>query len=403
MVAQEVHCSVETVKKWWGYHRRGIEPRRVGRPARGLLSTYPPEIVQAAVSLKRAHPHWGPANVRLELKHTLGLVDDDLPSPARLSALFKAACPEAVQPRRRRAYPAQPPSPASYPHQRWQIDGKEKVAIGEGEVATVLNIRDPASGLLIGSRALLTTTPKGWRKVTLDEVQASLRDAFEEWGLPLEVQTDHEVVYTGSPAADFPAHFTLWLVGLGLTHLTSRDRRPTDQPHVERSHRTLGDLTWQDEHFALVEHLQTALDVRRGRYNTEFPSRAADCQGHPPLVVYPQARHSSRPYRLDMEWTLFDLARVDAYLAGFVWTRRVSDAGCVGIGNHLYFITRTQAGQTVSVRFIPDDRAFRFQLADGTVLCQRPAVGLDKADLIGFIPADLSPVPFQLPLPLLGV
>jgi transposase InsO family protein len=368
-----------------------------------MLSTYPPEVVQAAVSVKRAHPHWGPANVRLELKHQLGLADEELPSPARLSALFRDACPEAVQPRRRRAYPTQPPPPATYPHQRWQMDGKEKVAIGERDVATVLNIRDPASGLLISSRALLTTTPKGWRKVTLDEVQATLRQAFEEWGLPLDVQTDHEVVYTGSPATDFPSHFTLWLVGLGLTHLTSRERRPTDQSHVERSHRTLGDLTWQDEHFALVEHLQTALDVRRQRYNTEFPSRAADCQGHPPLVVYPQARHSGRPYRLDMEWSLFDLTRVDAFLAHHVWTRQVSQAGNVRLDNHLYFVGRAYARQTVSVRFIPVDRTFGFQLADGTLLGHQPAVGLDRADLIGFLPADCSPVPFQLPLPLLGV
>jgi hypothetical protein len=60
--------------------------------------------------------------------------------------------------------------------------------------------------------------------------------------------------------------------------------------------------------------------------------------------------------------------------------------------------------QTVSVRFLPAGRVFRFQLADGTVVAERPAVGLDKVDLIGYMPLDEALlVPWQLPLPLQGV
>lgn len=402
-LAQALGCSVETVKKWWGYQRRGFTPRPVGRPARGILSTYTPRVVEAAIRLKRNHPHWGPANVRLELKRELQVAEDNLPSLARLSVLFKARCPEAIQPRRRRAYADHPPSPVTRPHQRWQMDGKEKVRVGDQEVATLLTIRDPAGALMIACRALLTTTPKGWRKVTLDEVRSTLRTAFSEWGLPLEVQTDHEVVYTGSPAADFPSHFTLWLVGLSLTHLTSRERRPTDQPQVERTHRTLGDMAWKDEPCDTVEQLQDLLDDRRWRYHHELPVQAGQCHGQPPLVVYPWATHSGRPYHPDLEWQLFDLARVDAFLAQFVWTRLVNDSGCAALGNHLYYVGRALRGQTVAARFLPDTRAFCFQLPDGQVVRCQPAVGLDQADLIGFIPLEVSTTYFQLPLPLCGV
>ncbi len=402
-IAQELSCSRETVKKWWRYGRTGSRPRPVGRPGRGILSSYPRPVADKAVEVKRAHPHWGPANVKLELKRELKLPEDDLPSTSRLSALFKATCPEAVQPRHRKGYCPRPPMQARRPHQRWQIDGKEKVAVGEHDVATLLNIRDPAGALMIASQAIITTTPQGWRKVTLPEVQATLRTAFSEWGLPLEVQTDHEVVYTGSPAADFPSHFTLWLVGLGLTHITSRDRRPTDQPQVERTHRTLGDMAWKDQHFDSVDHLQTVLDDRRARYNQEFPVRAAHCQGRPPLLVYPWARHSGRLYHPALEWSLFDRPRVDAYLAQRVWTRLVTDNGTITLGHHLYYVSRACRGQTVSIRFIPQTRSFRFQLPDGTMLRHQPVVGLDKADLIGFIPLEALPIHFQLPLPLPGV
>jgi len=121
------------------------------------------------VAIKRAHPHWGPANVKLELKRHLNLRDDKLPSGSRLSALFKAECPEAVQPRKRRQYPEKPPPAVPRPHQRWQMDGQETVSVGHSDVAIILNIRDPVETLMIASRAIVTTTEKGWRKVSLDE------------------------------------------------------------------------------------------------------------------------------------------------------------------------------------------------------------------------------------------
>ena len=403
-IADELHCSVETIRKWWRYLRTGQSPSARGRPRTGILSTYPSDLVEQALAVKRAHPHWGPANVQLELQRRRPLPRAALPSEARLAALFRARCPEAVQAHRRQPYPAQPPPAVRFPHQRWQIDGKEKVTVAEQEVTTVLTIRDPAGALMIASRAILTTTERGWRKVTLAEVQETLRSAFEVWGCPLAVQTDHEVVYTGAPAADFPSLFTLWLIGLGIDNIPSRDRRPTDQPPVERSHRTLGDMAWKDEHFDRVEQLQAALDDHRQRYNEELPVHAADCQGRPPLVAHPLARHSGRPFHRTLEWTLFDLTRVDAYLASQVWTRQISATGNVSVGHHVYYVGRTHLNESVSVRFIPETRAFRFQLTDGSVLRELPALGLDQADLIGYMPIEVAlPVAFQFPLPLVGV
>ncbi len=42
---------------------------------------------------------------------------------------------------------------------------------------------------------------------------------------------------------------------------------------------------------------------------------AADCQGQPPLSVHPAARVSGRPFQPELEWQLFDLHRVDTFLA----------------------------------------------------------------------------------------
>lgn len=403
-IAQELNCAYETVRKHARRQRAHQVVRARGRPVSGILSTYPAELVERAVALKQAHPHWGPANVNLELKRSANLATTHLPSPARLSALFKARCPEAVQPHRHQHYSERPVPRAGYAHQRWQMDAKEKVPLADQRVTTVLNVRDPLTALMIASRAFVTTTAHNWRKLTLPEVQAVLRAAFAEWGCPLEIQTDHEGVYVGAATSDFPSHFSLWLLGLNIQHVTSRSHRPTDQAQVERGHRTLGDLCWKDELFTQVTSLQTALDDWRQRYNTELPVKAADCEGQPPLRVHPSARFSGRPFQPEVEWELFDLNRVDAFLAQQVWTRQIGEEGHVGIGSHHYYLGRTHARQTVTVRFQPAPRTFRFELADGTHLADRAAVGLDKADLIGYAPlTEMKPIVFQFPLPLAGV
>lgn len=405
-VAEELGCSTETVKKWWRYERRGTPPRRRGRPAAGALSTYPAEVRATAEALKRAHPHWGPVTVRLKVQAQLDLRAAELPSASRLAALFRAVCPEAVKGYRRRQYPDQPPSKVSQPHQRWQMDGKEKVPVAEGQVATVLDIVDPYSGLYIAAQGVETTTASGWRKLTLAAVQTSLRAAFSHWGLPQQIQTDREVVYVGAPERYFPSLFSLWLVGLGIEHRLSRAKRPTDQAHVERSHRTLGDLVWQDTDHATLWALQHDLDETRQWLNEDFPSRAAHCHGQPPLQAHPQACHSGRPFHPALEWELFDLRRVDAYLAQQVWTRTVSETGTVSLAGQRYPLGRALAGQTVSVTFQPHSRTFLFATADGDPLTHHPARGLDQADLVGFIPTDDWPrleQPFQLPLPFLRV
>ena len=307
-LAAELDCAISTVRKWWRHGRDQTQPRRRGRPATGPLSSYPAELVERAIALKRGHPHWGPANVKLELQAQLQLAPPDLPSDARLAVLFKRRCPEAVQSRQHTHYPEKPLTSASYPHQRWQMDAQEKIQLSSGAFATILNIRDEFSAVIVASRAFVTTTAKGWRKLTLAEVQTTLRQAFAEWGRPDEVQTDHEVVYTGSPAADFPALCTLWLLGLGITHVTGRSRRPTDQAEVERTHRTVADMAWKDAPCATVGELQALLDHYRQRYNQHYPSQAAHCQGQPPLTVWPAARDSGRPFREDVEWELFSMA-----------------------------------------------------------------------------------------------
>lgn len=403
-IANELDCTLATVRKWWRIQRDGrvVAPR--GRAPRGVLSTFRADVREQAIALKRQHPHWGPAVVRVELAEQLDVALAQLPSVSRLAALFKEQCPQAVQVRTRRVYPEQRPAAVQRPHERWQIDSKEAVPWGEREVATILLVRDPVGALLIASRAFRTTTAKGWRKLTRYEVQDTLRRAFREWGCPLQIQTDREAVFAGAATSDFPALFTLWLRGVGIEHVLSRSRRPTDQAHVERSHRTLGDLVWKDEQWSTLARLQSALEQGRRRHNYHLPSQAAHCAGRPPLVAHPWATHSGRPFHAAREWDTFALHEADAYLAQQLWVRRVSESGSISWGSHLYYVGVAARGQTVTVRFHLPARTFRVQDATGTLLKEIAVRHLSKADLIGPLPDHLClPVGFQFPLPLQGV
>ena len=406
-ISKELNCAYETARKWWRHRRDGTQPRARGRAAEGILSSYPAAVRGQAIALKQRYPHRGPEKVRLDLQDALQLADTELPSGSRLAALFKAACPEAVKAYQRRQYPEVAPLAARAPHELWQMDGKEKVAVEENDVATVLNIRDPYSSLMIHSQPFLTTTAHGWRKVTRAEAQDTLRQAFTQWGRPLAVQTDREVLYIGSPQRSFPSTFTLWLVGLGIEHRLIRSRRPTDQAQVERAHRTLGDWTWNDRQFVTLSALQEALSAANQLYNERYPARSKRCAGRPPLQVHPQAVHSGRAFHPAAEWYLFDLQRVDDFLAAQVWTRTANANGTVRVANYVYHLGRAHAGQKVSVTFLADTRSFRFASTDGQLLARQPVQELSKADIVGLTP--LHPQwprlqqPFQLPLPLIGV
>lgn len=401
-ISVAMQCSYETVRKWWRRERDQRKPQARGRPKRGPLSTYPQRVREKALALKQAHPHWGPKMVKLELKKELSLSADELPSPARLSVLFKECCPSAVQPRQRRLLP--PPDPkVRAAHQRWQMDAKEGLRVG-AERVNVQEIRDMYTGLMITSQTFVTTTPSYWRRLSRAEHQQALRRAFSQWGLPLELQTDNDSEFVNPTDPTFPSHFTLWVVGLGITHVLSRPHRPTDQAQVERNHRSQGDFVWKDRSFERVEQLQQALDQQCQSYNHEYPSQAAHCHGLPPLLVFPTACSTGRPYHQDLEWEMLDLKRVDAFLAQFVWTRKVASNGTVHIADNYYILGSPWKAQSLSVRYLADSRSFRFEDKHGALIKILPAQSFEKEHLIGTISVHFPlPAGFQFALPSLGV
>jgi hypothetical protein len=296
-------------------------------------------------------------------------------------------------------------------HEVWQLDNQEKVELADGEIAVICSIRDPFGAAMVASRAFAAKTAKHWRKLDWTEIRLTLRDSFTEWQtLPDEVRTDNELNMAGSPCDPFPSKLTLWLRGLGIKHSFIRPHCPTDQPHIERNHRTLNGFTSDAGSRADLTSLQRALTQERHIYNEAFPCRASDCAGQPPLTAHPELRQPRRWYQPEHEWVLFDIQRVYDFLAGFTFERRVNEVGAVSLGRHLYSAGRRHAGKTVWIRCDPTTREWVFrenvEQEDKMVereLLRRPVKHLDAQSLTGLEPPSypLSQV-IQLTLPCLA-
>ena len=384
-LAEEQHCSESCARKWWRVGRDhgmdGLHTPKDARSAPGRLSSFDPIVAEQTLAFKRQHPKRGATRILHDLTHDPALTGHVLPKRSSLAEFFHQVCPELLQSYHRQ--PAPPPS-ARHVHELWQMDGKEHVVLQDGTIATVLEVHEPVACIFLGSFAHAVQTEKHWRKLTLRETQDDLRAVFTEFGLPVGVQTDRENLY-GRPAQEaFPTLFTMWLVGLGIQHHFGRPHQPTDQPQVERGHRTLFDWMAQPTPAQNLESLQADLATARYKHNAVLPSQAGDCHGGIPLQVHPEVLASQRPYHLAVELTLFSLTRVDHFLRQFAWQYKVSASGQIPIHDHQYGIGTAHAGKSIDVRFDPSKREFVFSDAQTAQEVKRHlARGLDVPTITG--------------------
>lgn len=260
---------------------------------------------------------------------------------------------------------------------------------------------------MIASQAFSVKTEQRWRKLTWEEVRQVLRAGFAEWQtLPDSILTDNEMGLGGNPNDPFPSWLSLYLAGLGIQHNFIRSHRPTDQPQVERNHRTLDGLTEDESSRQDLVSFQRSLDQERHVYNSEFPSRASDCGGDPPLQAHPGLLHPRRPYRAELEALLFDMQRVYHYLAGFTFERKVNRNGQVTLKGHHYTVGLVHKEKQILVRLDEQTQEWMFLERDAQglehELNRRPLFGLDLFSLTGLdTPIGLAHLlPIQLTLPL---
>jgi hypothetical protein len=411
VIADQTGVSFWTARKWVRRAQKGGLAALVtifGRPATGSLSEFDPLVRYVSLRLKLGHPTWGAVYVIKKMGERPSLKGKRLPEATTVWRYWRSFG-DRLYPRRCAAEPK--PPPAGVVHGVWQMDPKESVPVAGVGVVTFNQARDEFGRATVMHRIHPAEgSEQQIVKLNTAQVQQDCRIAFTQWGLPDAIQTDRASIFVDADPTPFPTQLTLWWIGLGIEHRLIPRHTPKRNGSVERGHRTLNERTLVGQRFNGADHLQNQVDADWHELNAECPSRAKGCHGKPPLVAHPELLVPRRPYQPEWELELFDLKRMDDYLAKQTWTRTVSQVGQVSLGSHRYGLGVAWAGQTVTVRFDPEQRQFVFtQVRPETKHgyrrpelppVRRNAQGLTVEGLTG-LPAALEELPVrQLMLPL---
>lgn len=148
-IVNELYLCYATVQRLWKRYKAegasGLSPHydKCGSCAAGT-SRSAPLIYRATVWLKRLHPEWGAALIRISVQDRYK--DTVVPSERTLQRWFRAH--RLYKPKSR--FPVLPsPAAAHQVHDVWQIDAKEKLRLGAGQKASYLTVVDEYSGALL--------------------------------------------------------------------------------------------------------------------------------------------------------------------------------------------------------------------------------------------------------------
>lgn len=363
-IAKQLQLNRFTVRHWWRAFRDGgwaaLEPKPKGPSEVGPLGRFDPLVKYVALRLKREHPAWGPEILRLHMRRRPSLKGLALPKNTALWSYLHQFGSRLLLPRRLSTKrPTCAVIRAVQPHQCWEMDFKgAEVVPGCQQVISPLICSDEASGAPLAC-CMHTLKAKGNRKgLTMRHVQDDLRHVFTRWGLPDAIRMDRDPLFVGSGRLDWPGTLLLWLVGLGVQPIINRSYRPTDNAMVERFHRTWKGDVLIGGHFTDLNTLQAKSDQALQDRRCYLPSRHRGCYRQPPVKAYPELLIPRRSYQPEQERALFDLERVDAYLAQWEWQRKVDSTAQISLADRNHRVGRPYQGQIVKVCFNPDTREF---------------------------------------------
>lgn len=381
-IAGATGWSLACVRYWWRRYRDGgrsaLAPVDKRKQRGGRMSSFPSEIQATFSTVKEEHPGWGAPVARTRIAAQLQLAERDLPSISTIEKFWAEKHPDWLRShQKQRRQPKTDPIPEiSEPHERWQLDFKEWMKVETVGYIDVLNIRDEATPVKIGSFVYPA------RQSTGRDIQVALRQAFTQWGLCDRLQTDRDKrLFNPQLDYPFPTVVILWLAGLGIAH----DIAPSAQKNgcVERFNGTWYQRVLYGRQFDTMAAIQETSDEELFWMNHKLPSAGRDCNGQPPLVAYPEAKSPRCPFTPEQELDLFSMQRVCHYLSRQFWWRRVSANGQISLGNQRYGIGTDFAETDIRIEFDAAALCFVAYSADKTYIKQFEPKQLTAAYITG--------------------
>jgi transposase InsO family protein len=282
------------------------------------------------VSLRRAHPGWGPRTILSKLRRQL-----DEP-PSRSSIYRCLVRHRLIEPKPRRRRPQDYKRwERSRPMELWQMDVMGGVMLKDGtECKAITGIDDHSRFCVIAQLV---------SRATARPVCDAFLEALSRHGVPEQILTDNGKVFTGR-LANKPVTVAFDRICLhnGIRHLLTAPYSPTTTGKIERLHKTMRKELFTGRSFASIAEAQAELDAWVTHYNLE--------REHQGIGDVPPIRRFELVQKVTAE--IVDPAVATAQgppPSRRSVDRRVDRAGRISILKHRYHVGRHLAGQSVSV------------------------------------------------------
>jgi Integrase core domain len=227
--------------------------------------------------------------------------------------------------------------------QHWQLDCKDAASVPadphgkQQHVVETLNVIDVGTSVLLAAHVA--------PDFTAETALQALAQTFQQHGLPHSIRLDRDPRWVGAPqGSDFPAAVLRFCRSLGIGVLVCDPRHPQQNGWVERSHRSYGQACLDRYRPSTVEEVRQVTATCVEHSNWQRPHQGVACGNRPPRVAHPELPALPR---------VPDVVNADGWLRhlhGQHLVRQVNRHGSVTVNLAHYYLSRSLAGQRVTLR-----------------------------------------------------
>ena len=320
-LCREYGISRVTGDKWLKRCEAGEVPEDRSRAPFRVANKTPPDQEAKVVSIRDAHPAWGPRKIRQFLINK----GESVPGKTTIGNILQ-----------RNGRISEEASRAATPYKRfrkencnemWQTDFKGHFVMEDGNRCHPLTVLDDCSRYSLCVDAKENEQRPG--------VIQSFERIFEQNGLPDSLLCDNGNPWGASQSTGY-TQFEIWLMERDILPIHGRIRHPQTQGKAERFHKTMDNEVLRRAEIKNMAHAQRCFDEFRRCYNHERPHEALG-MGVPAIFYRPSSRRMPQ-YIEPWEYTS------DCVL------RRIKSTGYVTFMGQGYFLSEAFGGTDIAIR-----------------------------------------------------